>query len=220
MGKVKFLLRNLHRIPFFLKRGLFWSKEFKEYRLFEVYKKQFYNYVNEHGFHNHELPGEEEYIKKWSRLDLSVEPYSYRFFHHYMSEPQNIIPEAIGHLRIEEIINNQKHKEFYSDKNCYDLYMTDIRRPKTILRRCGDNHLLDASFKKVADIDTVKDVSILLGDGTEAIMKPSTDSNSGIGVVKLIKDSTNHWKQNDGRVVTISDIVNGGGVKILLSKSA
>lgn len=64
--------------------------------------------------------------------------------------------------------------------------MKDIRRPKTLLRRCRDNHLLDASFKKVADIDTVMDVNTLLGDSHEAIMKPSTDSNSGIGVVKLV----------------------------------
>ena len=136
-----------------------------------------------------------------------------------MSEPQNIIPEAIGHLRIEEIINNQKHIEFYSDKNCYDLYMKDIRRPKTLLRRCGDNHLLDASFKKVADVDTVKEINALLGDVPEAIMKPSTDSNSGIGVVKLVKNSTNQWMKHDGKVLTIGDFM-GGGVKTLLFKSA
>lgn len=217
MGKVKFIIKNVHRIPLFLKKGIACSKLFKEYIFFNIYEKQFLQYVKEHAFQNQVLPGESEYIKKWSRLDSRVEPYSFRFFSHYMSEPQKIIPEAIGHLRIEEIINNQKHKEFYSDKNCYDLYMKDIRRPKTLLRRCGDNHLLDASFKKVADIDTVMDVNTLLGDSTKAIMKPSTDSNSGIGVVKLVKNSTNQWMKHNRKVMTIGDL---GGVKTLLFKSA
>lgn len=208
MRRVKFIFRNLLNIPQMMIKGITNSKQNREDCCFSFYEQQFKRYIHENQFNDKELPGEAEYVKKWSQLDHRVEPYSFRFYSNYMTNPLLIIPEAIGHLRIEECINNQNHVEFYSDKNCYDIYLQDIHRPRTLLRRCGDNFLLDASYNIISDITHTTSIGCLIKEEgiKEAIFKPSIDSDSGVGVIKLIKNTDGDWIKPDGNGFTVSDM--------------
>lgn len=82
----------------------------------------------------------------------TVEPYSFRFYSHYVTDPNIIVSEGIAHLQIENVLNSRRHNEFYSDKNSYDLFLVDINRPRTLLRRNGYDYLMNEQYEVIAQL--------------------------------------------------------------------
>ncbi|KAB4413986.1 hypothetical protein EAJ10_24665 [Bacteroides thetaiotaomicron] len=133
----------------------------------------------------------------------TVEPYSFRFYSHYVTDPNIIVSEGIAHLQIENVLNSRRHNEFYSDKNSYDLFLVDINRPRTLLRRNGYDYLMNEQYEVIANCkDDSFDFKKQLGCSPAIIVKPSVDSCSGIGVEKFaLVDG--EYKAAKGDVLTL-----------------
>ena len=156
---------------------------YKKYKLYSNYSKQFKSYIHQRGFENKRAEGEENYVKKWSVLGSRVEPYSYRFFIHFVGHTPNIVPEDIGRSIIERILNPIEYRKTYSDKNLFPEIIGRDFVPKTLLCRINGGNLLDGQFM-FAD----KPIATYIHDCDTLILKPSSNSCSGKGIIKFVKD--------------------------------
>lgn len=172
--------------------------DYKKYKLFRYYSKQYKSYILLHGFENKRAEGEEEYLKKWSVLSSRVEPYSYRFFIHYVGRTPNIIPEDIGRTIIEKILNPIEYRKTYSDKNLFPEIIGKEFVPKTLICRINNSNLLDKNF-----VFADKPINFYLRDYDNVILKPSLNSSSGRGIIKFIKDGENYVSHD--KTILLSD---------------
>lgn len=167
------------------------------------YSTQFKKYEKLQNIPNRKCEGEDEYIKKWKPLSSRVEPYSYRFFSHYCGNTPNIVPEDIGHLYIEEVLNPLRYRAVYSDKNLFPEILGRESCPLTILCRVNGSEILDGNFNIIrSDID-----NYLLGV-QELILKPSIDSSSGRGIIKFTKSRGAYVSVDDGVCLTSDFLLN------------
>ncbi len=104
----------------YIYRNLYRLKKIEQVKLrdecYRIYSSQFKHYLEIQKFDDKEARGEKEYLQKWSVLCSRVEPYSYRFFSHYCGYNPNIVPEDIGRIYIEEILNPSIYRHVYTDK--------------------------------------------------------------------------------------------------------
>lgn len=133
---------------------------------------------------NKAVEGESEYKKVWKKLSGKVEPFSYRLFSNYL--PQNlwkyIIPEDIAHNYVDYYLNPPRFREFYSDKNAYDIYLgRSSFLPETLLLRISGSEILDKNRRPVGNMDPYELAKFCEGYD-KLILKPSIDTSSGHGV--------------------------------------
>jgi hypothetical protein len=159
----------------------------RNYRVYKLYSNQFKHYLELRGFPNVKAEGEDEYLNKWRQLTDRVEPYSYRLFSHYLGPNPNIVPEDIGHSIVEATLNPERYRSFYSDKNMYSTYIPKQNLPRTVARRINGSTLLDEDYQALG-----QSLPQALSDYSKVILKPTIDTNSGIGVMLFIK-SHNKW---------------------------
>ena len=172
------------------------------YSFFNIYEQQYKSLLSLNGFDDKPAPGELEFQCKWGGVN-NVEPYSYRFFLNYVTNPGIIISEGIAHLKIESSLNSKRHNDFYSDKNSYDLFLQDVKRPKTLLRRNGDDLLMNDKYEVVANCnDSSLDFKAIFNGCPTIIIKPSVDSCSGIGVEKFVLENS-EYKSQEGALLTV-----------------
>ena len=107
-------------------------KEYWRYRCYRFYSEQFKHYLDIQHLENKKAEGEDEYLQKWKALSSRVEPYSYRFFSHYLGFTPNIVPEDIGHSIVEEILNPLPYRRVYEDKNIFPDLIGKENVPRTI----------------------------------------------------------------------------------------
>ena len=88
-------------------------------------------------FHNLKEDGENDWMSKWGKLGMKVNPIYYRLFSRYIGKDINIVPEDICHDVIEAILNPHRFAKYYSDKNVFDKLFPKGYLPKTILRKMG-----------------------------------------------------------------------------------
>ena len=115
-------------------------------KAYKRFSSQFKLYLNKLGLGNLPCNGENEYMQKWKQLSKDVERYSYRLFSHYCGNDPNIVPEEVGHRKIETALNPLSFRAFYGDKNMYSLYLDKTCMPDTILRRVGGGPILSDNF--------------------------------------------------------------------------
>ena len=116
---------------------------------YRCYRNQFYNYLTKLGLKYQHSEGEEAYVAKWSKLSKRIETYSYSLFSIYCGSTPNIIPEDVGHRKVENVLNPVRYRSFYSDKNMYGTYLTSECMPATVLRRVNGGQILDNQYKIV-----------------------------------------------------------------------
>ena len=165
------------------------------YRCYCFYSSQFKHYLKLQHFENKKVEGEEAYLQKWKKLCSRVEPYSYRFFSHYLGHTPNIVPEDIGHSIIEEILNPMAFRHVYLDKNLIPEIVGKDCVPRTIVCRINGSQLLDAEYRK-AD----KELFEYIGETEVLILKPTVYSSSGQGIVKFVKKG-NAYVSMDGEKI-------------------
>lgn len=166
---------SLKSLFYFLKGS---KKKALDYCMYVLYSRQFKRYLKINHFANKSLEGEEAYKQKWSCFNKKVEPYSYRFFSHYLDAKENIIPENIGRSYIETKLNPESMRGFYEDKNMFSRICGEDNVPETVLCRMNGGKLWNKSFKPVDDafVNNLDDLGNL-------ILKPSVGSSSGRGVM-------------------------------------
>ena len=157
-------------------------RAYRRYKCYKFYAMQFKKYMASMGFENRKAVGENEYIAKWKILSTRVEPYSYRFYCHYVGFTPNIVPEDIGRSYIEPVLNPPIYRGVYADKNMFPEIIGKQYVPRTILCRINGSNLLDGNFQK-AD----KEFSCYFDGVSDVILKPSVESSSGVGIIKFVK---------------------------------
>lgn len=167
---------------------------YRHYRFYKVYSEQFKHYLELQHFENKKAEGEDAYIQKWKALSSRVEPYSYRFFSHYLENTLNIIPEDIGHSYIEEVLNPLALRPVYTDKNLFPQIIGNEYVPRTIVCRINGSQLLDAEYRLAE-----KDLTEYIGEVDSMILKPTVDSSSGRGIIKFVKKG-NAYVSTDGEI--------------------
>lgn len=165
------------------------------YMLFRNYSAQFKGYLKLHGFENKKAVCEDAYLAKWKVLCKRVEPYSYRFFSHYLGNTPNIVPEDIGHSYIETALNPPVFRLGYSDKTLFPKIIGQQFVPRTIVCRINGGNLLDPDFCQ-AD----KDLSYYIGETRRLVLKPSLGGCSGKGVMLFHRDG-NRFLSHDKNFV-------------------
>ena len=171
--------------------------KYRQYKCYRFYSSQFKNYIKIQGFQNEKVEGEDEYVSKWKVLSPRVEPFSYRFFSHYVGYSPNIIPEDIGHSYIEPILNPIPYRLVYSVKSLFPKIIGANYLPRSIVCRINNSCLLDENFQKAE-----KDLSVYIGNVNELVLKPSIGGSSGKGIVKFFKDGNVFLSDDKSKVLT------------------
>lgn len=87
-----------------------------------------------------------------------------------------VIPEPIYLIYIEPILNKTSYSTTISDKNFYDLFLKDIKTPKTLIRKIN-NQFYDFCYKHIQLNDNL--IGIILNGTEKVILKPSIESGAG-----------------------------------------
>lgn len=168
----------------------------ERYLVYKEYSNHFKIYMLKHHYNPEAIvEGEDDYKKIWSQLCSRVEPYSFRFFSHYIGNNPYIVPEDIGRIYIEYYLNPLPFRAFYSDKNMYEQYLTPSSAfPRAYLRRVNGSELLNESFcipQLQGDIlsfkSSARDISKFLPE-SKVVLKKSLDSGGGYSILCFSKD--------------------------------
>lgn len=166
--------------------------------MFVFYRKQWKSFMRLNGFKNKRITDENIYVKKWKRLSSLVSKIDFRFFSNYCDIDQ-IVPENVMHSMIEPVLNPERFRSYYSDKNSIPILLPNLC-VKTILCRVNGGSILDGEFQPITSIDEQLKVNGL-------ILKPSIDSNSGVGITVFRKEG-NVYKNNQGRILDSAFLLN------------
>lgn len=166
------------------------------YRFRQIGLDRFYHLImRKNGIANKKVPGEEEWIKKWSVFGLKAKPAQYRVFSHYMGPDINIVPEDICHDFIETILNPPRFRDYYADKNVFDILFPAGYFPRTLLRKInGFYH--DEKYQQL-EMNEQRLFQMLDKSSVDRIViKPSVGGNSGRGVRLFSKttEPSTEWR--------------------------
>lgn len=147
---------------------------------------------------------EDEHVRKWRQLDRSVTPFYYRFFSNYIKPDVNIAPEYTTHVYIEPILNPLQYRDYYEEKNIYDLMFPKGYLPDTILRSINGCFM----DKKYFPIDISDGVLVeLCNNYDRIIVKPTVDSSSGHGIMMFVKSNDKFVSVNKDSDVLSVDLL-------------
>jgi len=171
-------------------------QERERYLIYKEYRDHFKLYMLNHNLNPEErIEGEDEYYKVWRQLCTRIEPYSYRFFSHYMGKIPYIVPEDIGRTFIEYYLNPLPYRAFYSDKNMYQQYLSPSSAfPKAYFRRIDGSCLLDDAFVipcfdgiSLSFESSALEIANYIPD-SRIVLKKSTDSGGGYSILCFCKN--------------------------------
>ena len=160
------------------------------WRLFFFTSLKFHNFFNaffkRNSIKNIRCKGENEWLKKWARIGVRIDPIYYRLYSSYIGANLDIVPDNICYTIINPILNPKRYMKFYSDKNTFDILFPKGILASTILRKMDGTYLnANYEFVNLDDIILFK----LLDGYNKIIIKPSLDSSSGVGVKVFVKNS-------------------------------
>lgn len=185
-------------------------------KAYKRFSSQFKLYLNKLGLGNLPCNGENEYMQKWKQLSKDVERYSYRLFSHYCGNDPNIVPEEVGHRKIETALNPLSFRAFYGDKNMYSLYLDKTCMPDTILRRVGGGPILSDNFTP-PHANFIKQGEIIPMKYDKLILKPSIGTSSGKGIMLFYRDE-NGYISADGNIPLNMDFLYSYGDNFILQE--
>lgn len=132
-------------------------------------------------------------------LGLSSEKVNYKWFDVYNSIEEDksklkyYVPDDFWYAYIDSFYTDINKAEVLDDKNFYDLYFHDVRRPRTIVRKIQGNYL-DSDYNLISK-DTVFE---LCEKEKELIIKPAVNSWGGAGI--------KFWKNVDSKESLYADL--------------
>lgn len=166
------------------------------YRFRQIGHERFYHLImRKNGIANKMVPGEKEWIKKWSVFGLTAKPTQYRVFSHYMGNDINIVPEDICHDYIETILNPPRFRDYYADKNVFDILFPAGYFPRTLLRKInGIYH--DEGYHPIQMTEKLFSQILETSSIDRIVVKPSVGGNSGRSVRIFYKtdESFTRWR--------------------------
>ena len=193
------------------------------FRFRQIGHDRFYHQVmRKNGIANKKVPGEKEWIAKWSQFGLKARPAQYRVFSHYIGNDINIVPEDICHDYIETILNPPRFRGYYADKNVFDILFPSGYLPRTILRRINGTYY-DKEFNPVAL--TEKKLFQLLDDSgaSRVVIKPSVEGMSGrnVRIFYKSKESSPRWKDvSTNEILDLTYLDQKYGSNIIVQEAA
>ena len=154
------------------------------------------------GIPNKKVPGESEYIKKWSILSRKFDLPSYRLYARYCGNIPEIVPEGIGRIIIEEKLNPPRYRDFYNDKTQYPVLLGEQNAPSTFICRINGSVLLNSSFLPLST-----EIITACRGYERLVLKPSIDSSSGKGV-ELFTLKRGEYVNGNGIILTEDYLLN------------
>ena len=123
----------------------------------------------------------QEIISFWKPYyNIKKELHWFEFYNTYSEDKQQLkyyIPDSIYYTIIDVFYTNPPRSLQMDDKNLYDLYFHDIRRPNTILHK-ANGFLLDKDYQRI----TIEQAVALCKSFKSVIYKKTIDSEAGRGV--------------------------------------
>lgn len=151
----------------------------------QIKHDRFYHLVmRKNGISDKKMPGEDEWLKKWSQFGIKAKTTQYRVFSHYIGEDINIVPEDICHDFIEPLLDPFRFTGYYSDKNIYDKLFPEGFFPKTLLRRMNGFYY-DKEYHPMQMSERLVTTLLRTLPSRKAILKPSIDGMSGKGIFMI-----------------------------------
>ncbi|MCR4919110.1 MAG: hypothetical protein K5928_04755 [Prevotella sp.] len=133
----------------------------------------------------HEQPGEEEWIRKWSRLSPHLSIESYRFYSEFLGNDPNILSDDMFHAIIDPIINDKVSLPVYLNKNLYEILISKEAFPICIFRKMNGDYL-DSDYKDFNMDENRLDKILLKNERIISqgrfIVKPTQETGHGKGV--------------------------------------
>lgn len=167
-----------------------------------VYRHQSLRYMQSLCFPNKKMPGEKGYIEKWSTLSNRIDVASYRLFSHYCGCIPEIVPENIGRIIIEEVLDPPRYRDFYNDKSLFPEVLGKEKVPRTFVCRINGSILLDSTFRPLST-----DIVAVCKNLKRIILKPSIDSSSGRGI-ELFRLENGVYINEKGFILTKDYLLN------------
>ena len=124
-----------------------------------------------------------EIVNYWNNYcHLTKTSWKFFEFYNYLCEEKSLlkyyIPEDIYYSKIDTYFSDVKACEAIDDKNMYDLYFPEVKRPLTVVRKMG-GVFLNENYEKI-DFDSAK--SLICNKEGGVIVKVSKNSMSGNGI--------------------------------------
>lgn len=126
----------------------------------------------------------EEFWSQYLSPELRSKLIDYRYYDLYNSvrregEPMyQYLPDSFYQAFVDEYFTNPQHSAPCDDKNMYDMYFHDLKRPVTVFRKI-DGLLLDPNDGEL----TLKQVVDKCRDCGEVVLKPAKFSAGGRGIM-------------------------------------
>jgi len=107
----------------------------------------------------------------------------WHLYYYSMNRIQRIeyIPPDLWFGRIVSRVNPEHERLAYGDKNKYDLFLKDIKRPMT-LARIYSGKIFDMNYNMI-DSDQFKDIVLRNGDNKYIVIKKSINSGGGKDII-------------------------------------
>lgn len=146
-------------------------------------KEEDLNYLNKA-----EIKEAEDYWRKYTNK------YEVKYCSYYSSVSgsfdKRYITDYLYYSYIDKHFNNVKKANGIDDKNYYDNLFPNLKQPRTILRKMN-NHYYDYDYNLLKP----QDVKNIINKEKRYILKPSTESNGGKGIIFV--DNLNTKKFDD-----------------------
>ena len=130
-------------------------------------------------------------MKQWKVLNKHVMPYSYRIYSNFCDNKTEITPWEILQLYIEPSLNKIEYQDFYSDKNFLDKIYNKKNTTDSIIRNI-DGIFYDVNYNTIF-INSTNDLYNYLDKYDKILIKPSTESDGGLGI-RLFKKENGIFK--------------------------
>ncbi len=114
--------------------------------------------------------------RKWVDLSSHIEYYNTTGIRDY-----RFIPDSLYYYYIDPYLSDYSISLAIEDKNYYDIWLKDFKRPATVARRIAMEYY-DADYNLISEDEAIALVSAEIESLGELIAKPSLHSGSGMGI--------------------------------------
>lgn len=130
----------------------------------------------------------EEIRNYWNKYYKNVNLYPHTLYYNLNGiKDVRYIPDHLYYRYIDPYFNNMKYNEAFEDKNYYDMWFKDLKRPNTIIHNIGGIFYND-NYEIISNKDAYDLVKKAFKKQNELIIKPTVDTNSGKNVKVINKD--------------------------------
>jgi len=155
---------------------------------------------------NKKINGENLYLDKWKVFGREVDVLFYRGYATYIGHDENIVPTNILNSVIEPVLNDKRYSSYYNDKNVYGKLFPKKFLPATFLRKMYGCYY-DEDYNPISVADLSDESLMLRINGKEKIIiKPTINTNSGVGVMLFTKCDSGLYKSQFGDVLSMEKL--------------